>query len=210
MQLRKSLQSDVMESLKVKSVNPTVIHYIVSGRNAWHSTWIRRYSEGCMHTSVESAINYCEKWRNNGDVFCIYTIPALLINSDGENNFLITEVNSENPLQGYSSKEHYLYYGGNLGSLIQSFTKMWEKEYQQSDLIVLTVPLHKRLPFIDEVGKFDDLDADIKSKAISGTRPLEWDYIIDEDISKYQRDYRRYKIDTILKIYDAFTSPWSA
>ncbi|MFI8483004.1 hypothetical protein ACIGCM_20805 [Pseudomonas sp. NPDC078700] len=84
----------------IESKSSTLLYYVFSGRNAWHSTWITRYSEGCMHPTLELAKNYAEKRRTQGTVFHIHELPAILFRT--RNGCLIaTQINSKNPLLNY-------------------------------------------------------------------------------------------------------------
>lgn len=75
--------------------------YVHTGRNAWHSTWIARYSPGCMHTTLKSAKSYAETKRIQGTTFNISELPALIISSN-IGSVVVTQINSKNPLAGYS------------------------------------------------------------------------------------------------------------
>lgn len=87
---------------KVKSVEAGVLYYLFSGRNAWHSTWITRYTEGCMHSDLESAKNTAERQRTQGSVFYIAELPALVFRS-AAGAIVVSEINSGSPLSGYSA-----------------------------------------------------------------------------------------------------------
>lgn len=84
----------------INSVEKITIYYYIYGRNAWHSTWIQRYTPMCMHTTFESAKNQAENDRKNGSVFTIRQLPALLIKSDAF-DFIVTQINESNPLAEY-------------------------------------------------------------------------------------------------------------
>lgn len=95
-----SIFPELAES-KVESISATLLYYVFSGRNAWHSTWITRYSVGCMHTSLELAKKFSEKRRTQGTVFNIKELPAVIFHS--KNGCLaVTQINSHNPLATYS------------------------------------------------------------------------------------------------------------
>ena len=79
------------------------IYYVYYGRNAWHSTWVTKYTAGCMHGCMESAQAFVESRRVQGSVFCIEELPALVLDGE-EMSFIVTQINSENPLKGYSSQ----------------------------------------------------------------------------------------------------------
>ena len=73
------------------------------GRNAWHSTWVRIYSDGCMHLTEGSAQSYAETLRNRGNVVYIEELPALCF-SGRRHLLLVTQLNTETPLLGYSAR----------------------------------------------------------------------------------------------------------
>jgi hypothetical protein len=86
---------------EVESISTTLLYYVFTGRNAWHSTWITRYSEGCMHASLELAKKYAEKRRTQGTVFHIKELPSIIARSKN-GCLIVTQINSSNPLSNYS------------------------------------------------------------------------------------------------------------
>ena len=79
------------------------IYYVSSGRNAWWSTWVKKYNSGCMHVTLHGAKQYAEKLRTNGSVFYIQEIPALVL----EGKFIslvVTQINCQDILQNYNPK----------------------------------------------------------------------------------------------------------
>ena len=78
------------------------VWYVHDGRNAWHSTWVKKYREGCFHLHPQSAKQFCEKKRVQGAVFCIQELPALEIDNETGSLF-VTQINCRNPLSGYSA-----------------------------------------------------------------------------------------------------------
>jgi len=64
------------------SAAPTKIHYLLRGRNAWHSIWVQHYYPGCMATYNHDVESDTEKRRENGSVWSITELPALAISSD--------------------------------------------------------------------------------------------------------------------------------
>jgi hypothetical protein len=81
----------------VEKATPVKLYYISYGRNAWNSTWIQRYTQGCMHLSFASASAYAESRRTQGTVFYVRELPALCFTGDGPALF-VTEINSKHPL----------------------------------------------------------------------------------------------------------------
>jgi hypothetical protein len=85
----------------LEAVQAVSLYYLHHGRNAWHSTWVSKYREGCMHSDEQSAKASAEEQRTQGSVFNISRIPAVLfVSSSG--SIAVTEINSLRPLAGYS------------------------------------------------------------------------------------------------------------
>ena len=80
-----------------------IVYYASYGRNAWSSTWIQRYQQGALHNSFSSAKDHCEELRTQGSVFSIDELPAIVILTNARVVY-ITEINSVNPLCGYSGR----------------------------------------------------------------------------------------------------------
>lgn len=81
--------------LEVRSV---LLYFVVAGRNAWWSTWIRRYSEGSLHHSLASAKAYCEGRRVQGTRFYIEELPSLALVGSSM-CLLVSQINTEQPLE---------------------------------------------------------------------------------------------------------------
>lgn len=86
---------------KVESITASLLYYVFTGRNAWHSTWITRYTENCLHVSLELAKKHAETKRTQGTVFSIKELPAIIFRSSS-GCLAVTQINSFNPLAGYS------------------------------------------------------------------------------------------------------------
>jgi len=104
----------LLDSNPLKGISRGLVYYVHSGRNAWHSTWVTQYANGCMHTTFESAKEYAEKRRARGTVFYIKQLPCLIFRSQNT-CVLVTEINSRSPLSGYSpdAKDDDVGYGFN-------------------------------------------------------------------------------------------------
>lgn len=76
------------------------LYYVTSGRNAWWSTWILRYRDGCMHTDLTGAKQYAEGLRTNGSVFYIHELPVLVVEGPTQ-SLLVTQINCSNVLSEY-------------------------------------------------------------------------------------------------------------
>lgn len=91
-----------LESQTVRRRGLAKLYYVHDGRNAWYATWVQRYLDGCMHTTLDSAKDYAESLRVQGSVFYIYEKPALVIEAD-EIVLAVTQINCTDVLAGYSA-----------------------------------------------------------------------------------------------------------
>lgn len=82
------------------TVEATRLFFLHDGRNAWHSTWVQKYYEGCLHTSLFAAQMSALRKRVQGSRFYIEEVPAVLIRADA-GCLAITQINSPNPLASY-------------------------------------------------------------------------------------------------------------
>lgn len=109
------MQLDYVENLDqfqeeyLERVWPVRVYFCFSSRNAWHDTKSRKYRPGCIHTRLETAQKYAEAQRIQGSVFFIRQLPALLLM--GYPHAVITEINANEPLSGYSRSATRLYPG---------------------------------------------------------------------------------------------------
>lgn len=87
----------------VRDVKAVKLHYVTTGRNAWWSTWITRYSPGCMHSTIESAKAFCEARRVQGTVFYIDELPSLAFIAESR-ALLVSEINTEAFLKRIDAK----------------------------------------------------------------------------------------------------------
>lgn len=78
----------------VRSINVVKLFYVTTGRNAWWNTWITRYSPGCMHSTIESAKDFCEKARVQGSVFYIEELPSIAFITPG-GTLVVSEINTD-------------------------------------------------------------------------------------------------------------------
>ena len=86
---------------RISEVRAVKVYYVTSGRNAWHSTWVKRYSPGCMHVSIDTAKEQSERMRKQGSVFVIREQPAVAgISTVGA--VIATQINTPRPLAAYS------------------------------------------------------------------------------------------------------------
>lgn len=138
------------------SAAPTKIHYLLRGRNAWHSIWVQHYYPGCMATYNHDVESDTEKRRENGSVWSITELPALAISSDA-GTLVITQLNQRTPLAGYSpeaisahptqgtqlmegARNRYLISGTPLAHIALSFepgSRFWKQKPPLQDSVIL-------------------------------------------------------------------------
>lgn len=156
----------------LESVETGILYYIHSGRNAWHSTWITRYSAGCMHTTFASAREFVEKKRVQGSVFYIKQLPCLIVSSN-KNKLYITEINSKKPLSGYSMqaitnvipfgkklvenyKNNYFYIGADLENIGLSFdvdSRFWKHKPSAKNSVLIFYSINNKIYKTEEIPK---------------------------------------------------------
>jgi hypothetical protein len=78
----------------VREVKVVRLYYVTTGRNAWWSTWIKRYSPGCMHSTLDSAKSFCEGRRVHGTVFYVDELPSLAFVAP-ERSLVVSEINTD-------------------------------------------------------------------------------------------------------------------
>lgn len=88
----------------VTSARAVLLYHSIYGRNAWHSTWVRKYSEGSITTTLKDAKNYAERGRKPGSQFSIIELPAVEILSN-EDTFFIVHINTQSPFKGCMTKK---------------------------------------------------------------------------------------------------------
>jgi len=43
----------LLDSSPLKGISKGLVYYFHTGRNAWNSTWVTQYANGCMHTTLK-------------------------------------------------------------------------------------------------------------------------------------------------------------
>lgn len=157
---KKPNKTQILKS-KIEDIQAITIYYVYTGRNAWHSTWITQYTEGCMHTTLRSAKAYAETKRVQGTVLNISDLPALHILSSA-GSVIITQINSKAPLKNYSrsavSESHwcynlmknylndYLVPGASIHGAVLSFdfdSRFWRSPPPALNSTIITTPSEK-------------------------------------------------------------------
>lgn len=185
-----------LDNSPVKGISWGLLYYVHTGRNAWHSTWVTQYTNGCMHTTLQSAKDYAEKRRVRGTVFYIKQLPCLIFRSHNA-CLLVTEINNRNPLAGYSpdatideishsyskiegALDNYLRIGAPLNGVAMSFlpsSTFWSVRPGPRDSVIIMFSENLELPV--ERANSDKLKA-FKSFSCGGNYYLGWSTIESE------------------------------
>lgn len=86
---------------RITDVFETKTFFVVRGRNAWHSTWVTHYWDGCLHNEWQSARDRAEGLREQGSVFSIHERPTLAFRSE-TGTFALVEINSAVPFSHWA------------------------------------------------------------------------------------------------------------
>lgn len=181
------------EIIELKEITAFYVH---TGRNAWHSTWIARYSSGCMHTTLKSAKSFAETNRVQGTTFNISELPAIKIKSS-IGTVVVTQINAKNPLSGYSrtavTESHptlelmdgylndYLCIGAPIYGAVLSFdrgSRFWKIPPPPSNSLIITETIEKDLETVGVKPK----NLNYKSYSHGGQYAMGWRQY-DSDVS---------------------------
>jgi hypothetical protein len=133
----------------IEAVN---IWYCSYGRNAWNSTWIKRYVPGCMQITEEGAEQRAEYTRNNGNVHYLVEKPALRF-VGRHHSLIVTQINTDTPLREYSARpvrgaglsrqrgerDSYFVFGATLGDVAKTFapnSQFWKVAQPERNSVV--------------------------------------------------------------------------
>jgi hypothetical protein len=97
-----SICADIVKSIYIKK-----IYYLVTGRNAWHSTWVQHFYKRCISTECRELEGDAEKKREAGTVFYIEELPALCLELNS-GCFILTEINTHYPLKDYDPRNYLI------------------------------------------------------------------------------------------------------
>ncbi|MDE2384192.1 MAG: hypothetical protein KGO53_06195 [Alphaproteobacteria bacterium] len=181
---------------KLQSVKAVQLYYLHHGRNAWHSTWVQQYSDGCLHCDLSSAKGLAERSRTQGSVFYIRQTPALLFKCQ-VGDLLVTQINTTQPLSGYSpnaltrlaptstaingAMDCYIAEGAPIIGVAKSF-------HPSSRFWITPPPLNNSILIVatsDAGAQYDDVNKNRKKnmQSFSNGRnvPLGWSQIPQED-----------------------------
>lgn len=86
------------KEITAPGVRAVAVLFLSNGRNAWHSTWVRRYSHGSFFRDGRAVERAVDKRKTRGTVFYLKVLPAFLF-SYGARHFLVTEINTDEPFR---------------------------------------------------------------------------------------------------------------
>lgn len=196
-----------IDKWKLHDVKATTIYYCLYGRNAWHSTWVNRYYNNCMHPTLDSAKEFAESLRVQGSVFYIQELPALCIDA-GSYSLVATQINTSEPLREYSTyallespsrsekiegyRDNYFTLGAPMNGVALSFdfdSRFWKTQQPKNDSIVLLYSKYKCTASDFKKIKLKRW----KSESVGKYYLLSW--------SKTENNIRK---TSVLRIYDQF------
>lgn len=121
-------------------VRSAVVLFLSKGRNAWHSTWVRRYWHGSFFRDGRAINIAVSKRRTRGTVFYLSVIPAFLFNF-GLRKFLVTEINSTEPFRYIDLEEaRYGSVNHNLSAFLDAMepsSPLWKPQQSKRDSIIV-------------------------------------------------------------------------
>lgn len=79
-------------------VRAVAVLFLSSGRNAWHRTWVKRYSRGSFFRDGRAVDLAVDKRKTPGTVFYLTVLPAFVF-CFGSRHFLATEINTTEPFR---------------------------------------------------------------------------------------------------------------
>lgn len=162
------------QDMEIKTVRPVRIFFCIKGRNAWHSTWVRRYTEKSMHSTVKSAFGWAEEQRGPGNVFYVMGLPALRINL-ADVSILVTEINSPAPMNWGLRSPHWveaLTSGRRFRGFIELCYDRLAKEASEYENLVLFRT--ERNLYLDPISNGHEMLPSWKSSAVGAKRYLNW------------------------------------
>lgn len=94
----RSVVRDDGRQATVTRVRAVSVLFLSNGRNAWHSTWVRRYSSGSFFRDGRAVERAVDRRKTRGTVFYLKVLPALIF-TYGARDFLVTEINTDEPFR---------------------------------------------------------------------------------------------------------------
>ena len=170
------------------------IYYLVTGRNAWHSTWVQHFYKRCISTDYRDLENDAEKRRGAGTVFYIEELPALCLETS-KGCFVVSEINTNFPLKNYdpinflklrnqcnyirvlNCPSEQVFKGNRLSTIIQSInsSECWKQPIRKDSIFQLFLKDGKSTDFEEHSGYFA-----IRNSSTSGGKRNSLSWVIKD------------------------------
>lgn len=173
-----------------------LVHMLISGRNAWHSTWITRYRKNiAFYSSLPAAKAQAEVLRRQGSVFYIRQVPVLMMRTT-HGAVIQAEFHSRTCFGKWNTAAggDLLRIGTPVSLLLSGLgpdSALWRPPKISQYSFVTVVPQWDDIPALSKVGSFKNWT----SQGVGPKYQLHW--------TEGRQDYRRTGINTILRSFEA-------
>lgn len=121
-------------------VHAVAVQFLSKGRNAWHSTWIRRYHVGDFVREGHALRDVIRQRRTRGTVFYLSVLPAIQFHF-GKRIFILAEINTHEPFRNLDTLQAGFTLV-NLGlseflKMVQPPSPLWKKGQCVTDRVIL-------------------------------------------------------------------------
>lgn len=181
------------------AVEGAVVYMLISGRNAWHSTWITRYSKNiAFYSSLQGAKSQAELLRRQGSVFYVRQVPVLLVRTT-EGAVVQAEFHSRTCFGKWdiTAGSELLRIGTPTSRLLSGLgpdSELWRPPKISQYSFVTVVPEWDNIPPLPKGGAFRSWT----SEGLGPKYQLAW--------RDGRQDYRRTGINAILRQFEATNS----
>lgn len=133
---------DVSDGARVapSGVRAVAVHFLSYGRNAWHSTWIRRYSVGDFAREGRAVQRKVDERRGPGTVFYLTVLPAIQVDF-GSRKFVVTEINTNEPFRHIDlDQARYPLLANNMRGFldyIEPTSTLWKSGQKRENSVIL-------------------------------------------------------------------------
>lgn len=100
---RRAIGEDGFEVTRPR-VRAVVTMFLSSGRNAWHSTWVRTYRPGDFSRDGRQVKAKVEARKERGTVFYLKVLPAIQLEF-GQRKFIMAQINTDQPFRHIKLEE---------------------------------------------------------------------------------------------------------
>ena len=89
------------------------VNFLHTGRNAWHSTWVKRYENNCLFADRRALDKGVEQRSSQGTVFYNQILPAFQLRFENR-LFVIVNINNIDPFMNFNNSFGSIPLVGNL------------------------------------------------------------------------------------------------